>query len=69
MKKKKKIWTHEGPSIKKRDAHMKAREKKKRKEKEKEIAMFSKIKIMRQITDIKEYSIGLALLYPHTCTS
>jgi hypothetical protein len=24
---------------------------------------------MRQITDIKEYSIGLALLYPHTCTS
>jgi hypothetical protein len=48
---------------------MKAREKKKRKEKEKEIAMFSKIKIMRQITDIKEYSIGLALLYPHTCTS
>ena len=25
--------------------------------------------LMREITDIKEYSIGLTLFYPHTCTS
>jgi hypothetical protein len=27
------------------------------------------IKLMREITHIKEYSIGLTLFYPHTCTS
>ena len=31
--------------------------------------MFSKYKFMREITHIKEYSIGLKLFYPHTCTS
>ena len=44
---------------------MKARVKK---EKEEDSHVL-KIKLMREITHIKEYSIGLTLLFPHTCTS
>jgi len=51
--------------IQKNDEHMKAHVKKKKRE----IAMFLKIKLMREVTHIKEYSIGLTLLFPHTCTS
>ena len=47
----------------KKDEHMKAHVKKKKD------SHVLKIKLMREITHIKEYSIGLALFYPHTCTS
>ena len=33
------------------------------------IAMFLEFKFMREVTHVKEYSIGLTLFYPHTCTS
>ena len=37
--------------------------------KEKRDSHVLEIKLMREITHIKEYSIGLMLFYPHTCTS
>ena len=76
MKKEKKIRTHEGPkerknhghmkvqSIEKNDEHMKAHVLKKIKD-----SHVLKIKFMRDIIHIKEYSIGLTLFYPHTFTS
>jgi hypothetical protein len=67
MKKRKKIWTHEGPSIWKMMSTWRLMWKKKKKEKEDSHVL--KIKLMREVTHIKEYSIGLTLFYPHTCTS
>ena len=61
-KKEEKKYGREGPSIKK-DEHMKAHVKRKGD------SHVLKIKLMREITHIKEYSIGLTLFYPNTCTS
>jgi hypothetical protein len=50
-----KWWAHEGSCEKRK--------------KGKEDSHVLKIKLMREVTHIKEYSIGLTLFYPHTCTS
>jgi len=60
----KKYWTHEGPSTKKEK--MMGHEGSCKKERDSHVL---EIKLMSEITHIKEYSIGLTLFYPHICTS
>ena len=72
----KKMWTHEGPRRKRKKRYMDTW--KSNYIYEKMMSMWrlmqndshvSQYKFIREITHIEEYSIGLKLFYPHTCTS
>jgi hypothetical protein len=66
--------THKGPKVLKKIRHMKVQVQKEKNDEhmkahvEKGDSHVLEIKLMRDITHIKEYSIVLSS-YPHTCTS